>query len=278
MKLLNSFYEKIVSKKIRKTVNEIKFRLRWLDPFTYVDLFLMPRINPNKNKSIESIVYLISALVFAFLLYNLLGLLFSTQTPLVIVVSDSMVPNMFRGDVIVLIGSTGPAVNADEINLNENIEGKFFSEFASVQYYSSDKFNEEISKIVFSSGEELLIPRESGNDAIVYTEQRRGIQIIHRVIAKIKSSGKYYFLTKGDNNPTMDQDCGQVKNVFIPGTDVKAIASEKQCISLYPILENKVDGKAVLRIPLIGFIKLLLIDDPLQILGGCLQKNNCRLP
>ena len=102
--------------------------------------------------------------------------------------------------------------------------------------------------------------------------------IVHRVFKTVQNAEGIGVITKGDNNPTMDQDCGQVKNVFIPGTDVKAIASEKQCISLYPILENKVDGKAVLRIPLIGFIKLLLIDDPLQILGGCLQKNNCRLP
>ena len=80
--------------------------LKWLDPFTYVDLYLMPKINPKNDELTSNIVYVICAFVFAYILYNfVLALLLGTSTPLVIVYSGSMEPNLYRGDVVVLMGA-----------------------------------------------------------------------------------------------------------------------------------------------------------------------------
>ena len=79
-------------------------KLKWLDPFTYVDLWVMPKINPNKNKAVEWIVYIVFAFIFALALYTILGLLLQTRSPMVIVLSGSMEPTMYRGDVVVLTG------------------------------------------------------------------------------------------------------------------------------------------------------------------------------
>src|SRR3989338_6341130 len=89
----------------------LKNLLKWLDPFTYVDVFVLPKINPEKKSWISWTVYLISAFAFAFLLYSLTGLILQTSFPLVIVVSGSMEPVYFRGDLIVLQG-----VNSDSLN------------------------------------------------------------------------------------------------------------------------------------------------------------------
>ena len=42
----------------------LRGRLKWLDPFTYVDLYLMPMVNPKGDKLVENIVYVVSALAF----------------------------------------------------------------------------------------------------------------------------------------------------------------------------------------------------------------------
>lgn len=94
----------------------LREKLKWLDPFTYVDKFLMPKINPKNNEVIAWVIYLVSAFVFAFAIYTILGLLLGTNSPMVIVVSGSMEPTMYRGDVVVLHGVNPADIKAPEIN------------------------------------------------------------------------------------------------------------------------------------------------------------------
>ena len=79
-------------------LKEIREKLKWLDPFTYVDLYIMPRVNPKDSEAISWVVYLASAFLFAWLIYTGLGLAFGTQSPMMIVVSGSMEPLYNRGD------------------------------------------------------------------------------------------------------------------------------------------------------------------------------------
>ena len=48
----------------------------------------------------------------------------------------------------------------------------------------------------------------------------------------------------------------------------KVIDLQKNCISLYPIKSDELHGKAVFQIPLIGYIKLIVVDDLGKILTG----------
>src|SRR3989344_1625461 len=109
----------------------LRGRLKWLDPFTYVDLYLMPMVNPKGDKLVENIVYVVSALVFAFVIYNfvLAGIL-GTASPLVIVYSGSMEPVLYRGDVVVLTGSKDFAVR--EAIVDFPVGGKPISGYAEV--------------------------------------------------------------------------------------------------------------------------------------------------
>ncbi|MCH7902212.1 hypothetical protein IIC68_00505, partial [archaeon] len=77
-------------------LKKLREKLKWLDPFTYVDVFILPKINPNNDKNIETIVYIIFAFIFAFVLYNfILAFILGTDAPLVIVFSGSMEPVLF---------------------------------------------------------------------------------------------------------------------------------------------------------------------------------------
>jgi len=61
-------------------LKKLREKLKWLDPFTYVDLYLMPIINPGKKEWISMVVYIISAFIFAFLIFNGLGFLLGTSS------------------------------------------------------------------------------------------------------------------------------------------------------------------------------------------------------
>ncbi len=68
---------------------------------------------------------------------------------------------------------------------------------------------------------------------IVYSTERYAYPIIHRVIKVWESDEKYNFQTKGDNNPAADSEI---------------------------VTEDKIVGKAVLRVPMLGWIKILFTE------------------
>ena len=60
--------------------------------------------NPNVKMVVENIAYIIAGMLIAFVAYTGIGFLLSTSEPLVTVVSESMEPALFRGDMLVLKG------------------------------------------------------------------------------------------------------------------------------------------------------------------------------
>ena len=68
-------------------------------------------------------------------------------------------------------------------------------------------------------------------DVVVYESSRHVNPIIHRVVNITEDNGHYSFETKGDNNPASDRD----------------LVREEQ-------IQNT--GKAIIRLPLLGWIKI----------------------
>ena len=71
-------------------LKKIREKLKWLDPFTYADMYIMPRVNPENSVLKANIVYIVFAFISAWLLYTGLGLILGTPNPLVIVVNGSI--------------------------------------------------------------------------------------------------------------------------------------------------------------------------------------------
>lgn len=240
-------------------MKEAKQKLRYLDPFTYVDM-LLERINPGKNPLIDWPVYLISAFLIAYVIYGAMGFALNTSAPMVIVVSESMSPTMHRGDVVMLLGTSAEHVNAKEINTGlSTLQGVPLTVFAM----------SEDNTLVFSDGQRL--DTDQSGDIIVYFSEFRNEQVIHRAVAKLRAADGAYLITKGDNwqtNTAVDQDCGMVV-AGIP---------ERNCVTLFPLTDSDLQGKAVLRVPLLGYVKLLLIDDVQVLLFGCQRPEGCTLP
>lgn len=112
-------------------------------------------------------------------------------------------------------------------------------------YYSDFNINEEgfkdyIFKNGFNKGDIIVLkganPEKTEiGDVLVFDGNRRD-PIIHRVIKKWEENNVYYFQTKGDNNE-------------------KSIADMEARIS-----EDRVLGKALFRIPLLGYVKIVFVD------------------
>lgn len=243
------------------TVSEKFSFLKWLDPFTYVDLFVMPKVKKITDSSaVEFGVNVFFALLFAWIIYTMLGIIFGSSTPLVIVYSASMENTFFRGDVMALSFARSSTDLAQEVTLDRELKNVPVSEFISNINYEGSK----LKSLTFDCGANCtkeIIPNTNGN-VVVYSAFPSGLPIIHRAIVQIHANDGDFILTKGDNfltNPTFDQDCGKV----IPELN----ATQKQCITLYPVPVSELQGKSFFKIPLIGCVKLWLMDDLFSVIS-----------
>ena len=267
----NKSGEPSIFEPLKKGVSFLKEKLsflKWIDPFTYVDLFVMPQVKKITDSStVEFLVNVFFALFFAWFIYTALGILFGSATPLVIVYSASMEDTFFRGDVMALGKVNENDYFGPEIIVDENVSRKPVSEFLSQNYDSEGR----LVSFVYEGKE---IPYLKNGSIVVYSAYNprasfHGAPIIHRSILKIVANDGNFILTKGDNdqkkvfsdsanswgysNPTFDEDCGNVSNEFE--------ISSKECITLYPIPVNQLQGKTFFMIPKVGCAKLWLVDD-----------------
>jgi signal peptidase I len=258
---------------------ELKQKLKWLDPFTYSDL-LLQKLDPNHEWEMKRwVIELATAFISAFLLYTILGLILQTSMPLVIVVSGSMEPVLHRGDVALLQGvHSASDLKVQEATINQDIAGKGFWDFGSVNYFPDSTIPPSPYDCVLHRGKSVYSVLLNGKeyrlntegDIVVYFSQLPGRvsePIIHRAVLLIHANDGDFLLTKGDSvyNPFFDADCGKLVG-SVP---------ECPCITLYPVPIQQLQGKAAGWIPLVGYVKLLLIDDLTQWLQGCPPVSNC---
>ncbi|MBI2102012.1 signal peptidase I [Candidatus Woesearchaeota archaeon] len=155
-----------------------------------------------------------------FIVYPGLGFALKTSHPVVAVVSESMEHNSGFGEWW-LKG------------------GKWYEQNG----INKDDFNEFRFKNGFNKGDIMVLRGRKAEhiktgDVVVFWSAKRD-PIIHRVVRKWHDKESYYFQTKGDNNPT------PINNQFLDETRV----SEEQIV-----------GNAVLRVPLLGYIKIFAVE------------------
>ncbi|MDE1860544.1 MAG: S26 family signal peptidase [Candidatus Micrarchaeota archaeon] len=109
--------------------------------------------------------------------------------------------------------------------------------------------NEVVTSPIRINGQPII--ENYSNPIIVYSTTSRDFfpkeDIIHRVYAAIHSGGSYYLLTKGDNNPGLDMEYAN-----------------------YPVNQSDVVGYVVARVPVVGYLKLIL-SGQLSSVEGCNQ-------
>jgi signal peptidase I len=180
---------------------------------------------------------ILAFVLIKFVLYPGIGFLLGTTHPVVAVVSGSMEHRTADG----MICGVRPENYRSDFDTFWQTCGSFYAPFN----ITSNMFNKFYFKNGFNTGDIIVLvgkkPADINvGDVIVYTANQPD-PIIHRVIAKWYRDGKYYFTTKGDHNPGM-------------------LPFEEE------IVQERVVGKAVFRIPALGYIKIWFVQ-LLQLLG-----------
>jgi len=192
-----------------------------------------------------------------FIVYPGLGLLLATSHPVVAVVSSSMEHKSVRSCVsngIIDMLRESSKCNGYKYTMCGNTYDKKKSfgldeywEYCGGWYKENGITREGFSgfsyKNGFNKGDIMVLrgveaEKISTGDVIVFFSKRED-PIIHRVVEKGKKGGKIYFHTKGDNNE------GSIRSTALDETNVS---------------EDVVIGKAVLRVPLLGYVKIWFVE------------------
>lgn len=166
-----------------------------------------------------------------FIVYPGLGFALGTSYPIVAVVSSSMEHN------------TG----FDEWWQNA---GRWYA----AKNITKDAFEGFPMKNGFSKGDIMVLkgvkPKElKEGDILVFishTKRPKQDPIIHRVVNVWQENGIYYIQTKGDN-PKTNRDSIDACN-------------PEGCVDETRITEQQMIGKAVFRVPLLGYIKIAFVE------------------
>ena len=159
-------------------------------------------------------------ILIKFIVYPGLGLVLSTSHPIVAVVSESMEHNM---------NFNAWWDRSGQWYLENGIKKEDF-----LQFSLRNGFNKgDIMVLIGKKPEEIKV-----GDVIVFRSNRYD-PVIHRVVKKWQNNGAYLFQTKGDNNKD------SIKNNIIDETNIS---------------ESQIIGKALFKIPFLGYIKIWFVE------------------
>ncbi len=179
---------------------------------------------------------ILAFLIIKFLIYPGLGWALSTSYPIVAVVSSSMEHD---GDFDAWWSSGAVCSKGWTCTQGEYYKQLGISKEDFLQYPFRNGFNKGDIMILYGTSPDKI----RKGDVIVYMADRPD-PIIHRVISARKIEGSYVYSTKGDHN-------------------IGSFYFESY------IPEENYLGKAVFRIPLLGYIKIIFVK-LLQLMGSVL--------
>ena len=163
---------------------------------------------------------ILAFILIKFIVYPGLGFLLGTSYPIVAVVSTSMEHDS---------NFNNWWSSQEKWYLNHNISKEQFTNFD-----FKNGFNKGDIMVLYGKKPENI---EMGE--VIVFKSKRPDPIIHRIVKKWELNGNYYFQTKGDHN---------IDSINSPTLDETNIGEERYL------------GKAVIRIPLLGYIKIWFVE------------------
>lgn len=176
----------------------------------------------------------VAFLLIRFLLYPFLGIVLGTSFPIVAVVSESMEHGLHEGR---LCGNYYPEFKESFDNYWEAC-GKWYEN----QGITREQFKTFSLSQGFDKGDVIVLWRANRNNVevgdILIFQGSRPQPLIHRVVKVWDEDDQRFYQTKGDhNNGMLSGEGGEEK-----------------------ISEDRVYGKGILRVPYLGWVKIIFVD------------------
>lgn len=227
----------------------------------------------------------------------LLSFLLNTASPINIITSCSMLPEYERGDLIFLYGGQP---NAPKISvpfaLNDvryvpvevQLSGQTVARVLQPSVNGQPLFDPVVSTCQRESAEgnrtavclkgitmqgKTVSVLESGTIPVFDSNTSAGL-IVHRLFAVLEGTDGPHYLTKGDNNPFLDQQSGfalipaKTADRVLLNIPILGVLSWKDGLVWQSESQVPVKGNVLFKIPYLGYVKLLLflqIETP----AGC---------
>ena len=177
---------------------------------------------------------IVAFFVIRYLVYPFLGIVLGTSFPIVAVVSESMEHGLHNG---VLCGKNLPEFKESFDNYWETC-GKWYE----AKGITSEQFQSFSFRDGFNKGDVIILWRANHDnieigDVLIF-QAHRPQPIIHRVVKIVEEEGKFYYQTKGDHN----------------SDSIESGLRETR------IDESRLLGKGVVRIPYLGWLKILFVE------------------
>ncbi len=177
---------------------------------------------------------IVAFLLIRYVVYPLLGLILGTSYPIVAVVSESMEHGLHDQ---MLCGR-------DFTDFKESFDnywgicGDWYQQVG----ISKEQFQQFPFRNGFDKGDVIILWRANNQnlevgDVLIF-QGTKPQPIIHRIVKVMNESGKYYYQTKGDHNSN---------SIGGPYGETK-------------IPEDRIFGKGLIRIPYLGWMKILFVD------------------
>ncbi|HLD79453.1 MAG TPA: signal peptidase I [Candidatus Nanoarchaeia archaeon] len=176
----------------------------------------------------------VAFLLIRFIFYPVLGIVLGTSFPIVAVVSESMEHGLHDGKLC-----QGYFVEFKESfdNYWEACGNWYEGQGISKEQFESFRF-----KNGFDKGDVIVLWRAHRENLqvgdILVFQANKAQPIIHRVVKVWQENEEYYYQTKGDHNE--DSIAGGLEETKIS--------------------EERIYGKGVLRLPYLGWVKILFVD------------------
>ncbi len=176
----------------------------------------------------------VAFLVIRYVFYPLLGIILGTSFPIVAVVSESMEHGLHQGK---LCGEYF-ADFKDSFDNYWEICGSWYEE----RNISKEEFQNYPFPNGFDKGDVIVLWRANQHNLevgdILVFEGNKPQPLIHRTVKIWQEDGKHYYQTKGDHNSDI---------LTGPGGEAE-------------ISEERIYGKGIMRIPYLGWVKILFVD------------------
>ena len=184
---------------------------------------------------------ILAFIIIKFIFYPVLGLVLGTPFPVVAVVSESMEHGLHEGQIC------GQSYESFPNNFDSwwSVCGYWYEELS--EPINKEEFQEYKFKNGFNKGDIMVLWRATPKnldlgDVLVF-QGPRGEPIIHRIVKITTETNEnnetsYYYQTKGDHNSD---------------TFAGFLGEDK-------ISEDRIFGQAVIKIPFLGWIKVIFAD------------------
>ena len=177
---------------------------------------------------------IVAFLVIRFIFYPVLGIVLGTSFPIVAVVSESMEHGLYQER---LCGIEFIEYR-ESFNNYWQVCGSWYQE----QNISKEEFKEFPFPDGFNKGDVIILWRAHKDnlhvgDVLIF-QANKAQPIIHRVVRIWEEDGQYFYQTKGDHNQI----------------------SHAQEIMETKISEDRIYGKGAVRVPYLGWLKILFVD------------------